>query len=184
MAARQLIRALDTYWPQPPAGVHWLCNGPATADILRQAGLEPQFPGSGHTAEDVLSLPATEAVTGSKWLVVKGGGGRDVYPHELEHRGAQVTALEAYDRALEAEVLGDINQCAPGVDAVLVSSLLLGEALVNGVWREWPGIWILTSPRLLEWARKQGLRHCLLAKGASPDAVSQAIKAVVDKVDR
>ncbi|MEX0623877.1 MAG: uroporphyrinogen-III synthase [Saccharospirillum sp.] len=177
-AASQLIAALDRYWPQPPAGVHWLCNGPATAEVLSQGGLMPQFPASGHTAEDVLALAPTQAVTQRKWLVVKGAGGRGIYPQVLKDRGAEVYTIEVYERALDPAVLAEMSRLSSEVDALLISSQLLGEALRsghNGAWKVWPGLWILTSPRLLNWAREQGIVQCRLASGASPEAVAQSL---------
>lgn len=177
-AAGQLTAALDHYWPQPPLGVNWLCNGPATARVLSQGGLVPQFPASGHTAEAVLDLPSTQAVSQRKWLVVKGAGGRELYPQVLRERGAQVQSIEVYERALDPAVLDDMARQSSQADAVLVSSQLLGEALwgdQNSNWRRWQGIWILTSPRLMAWARERGIAHCQLAPGASPEAVAQGL---------
>ncbi|WP_127559852.1 uroporphyrinogen-III synthase [Saccharospirillum alexandrii] len=177
-AASQLTAALDRYWPQPPLGVDWLCNGPATARVLSQGGLVPQFPASGHTAEEVLSLPSTQAVSQRKWLVVKGAGGRELYPQVLQERGAEVQSIEVYERALDPAVLEDMTRLSGQADAVLVSSQLLGDALWGGQnsnWRSWQGTWLLTSPRLMAWARERGIAHCLLAPGASPEAVAQCL---------
>lgn len=179
-AARQLTAAIDHYWPQPPFGVQWLCNGPATAEVLGLGGLVPQFPATGHTAEDVLALPSTQAVSNRKWLVVKGAGGRDLYPQVLQKRGAEVHSAEVYERSLDPVVLKELAQLSSRVDAVLVSSQMLGEALWGGhgsLWRNWPGTWVLTSPRLMDWARKRGIARCLLAKGATPEAVAQCLSA-------
>lgn len=177
-AASQLTQALDQYWPQPPVGVQWLCNGPATAETLRQGGLSPQFPAAGHTAEDVLALPSTQTVARQKWLVVKGSGGRELYPQVLKERGAEVQTIEVYERALDPAVLKEMARLSSEVDAVLVSSQLLGEALWSaqgGVWQSWQGLWLLTSPRLLNWARERGIVHCRLAGGASPEAITQSL---------
>lgn len=179
-AASQLIAALDHYWPQPPLCVQWLCNGPATAGVLAQGGLVPQFPASGHTAEDVLNLPSTQAVSNRKWLVVKGAGGRDLYPQVLQNRRAEVHTVEVYERALDPVVLEEMAHLSGQVDAVLISSQMLGNALLAGhdsLWRNWTGTWILTSPRLIAWAREQGIAPCLLAKGASPEAVAHCLCA-------
>lgn len=177
-AAGQLTEALDHYWPQPPVAVQWLCNGPATAEVLHQGGLSPQFPASGHTAEDVLALPSTHSVTRQKWLVIKGTGGRDLYPQVLKERGAEVRTIEVYERALDPVVLEEMHRLSGEVDTLLVSSQLLGEALwagQGGVWRSWQGLWLLTSPRLLNWARERGIEHCRLTNGASPESITQSL---------
>ena len=177
-AASQLTAALDHYWPQPPARVHWLCNGPATARVLSQGGLVPQFPVSGHTAEEVLALPSTQAVAQRKWLVVKGAGGRDLYPQVLQGRGAEVQSIDVYDRALDPAILEDMARLSGQTDAVLVSSQLLGNALWGGQsspWRSWQGTWLLTSPRLMAWARERGIDRRVQTPGASPEAVVQCL---------
>ncbi|WP_051207832.1 uroporphyrinogen-III synthase [Saccharospirillum impatiens] len=177
-AASQLTAALDHYWPQPPQGVLWVCNGPATAEVLGRGGLTPVFPVSGHTAEDVLSLLSTLNVAQRKWLVVKGVGGRDLYPRELRDRGAQVQTMDVYERALDPAILEHMSRSSSQADAVLVSSQMLGEALLageNSRWLNWPGLWVLTSPRLMDWARDQGIGRSLGTPGASPEAVAQAL---------
>jgi uroporphyrinogen-III synthase len=177
-AARQLTGALDRYWPQPPARVYWVCNGPGTAEPLQQAGLCPTFPEHGHTAETVLSMPELAAVAQQKWLVVKGGGGRDLYPEVLTSRGADVQTVAVYDRALDPVAIDRINRERQQVDAILVSSMLLADALWSRDskgWSRWQGCWILTSERLLDWAEQRRIGHTRVTTGASPEAVAQVL---------
>lgn len=177
-AASQLTAALDHYWPQPPLGVHWLCNGPATAAVLTQGGLRARFPDTGHTAEDVLNLPETRSVNNGKWLIVKGTGGRDIYPRVLQARGAGVETVVVYERALDPAAVQALHRLSGQAEAVLVSSVMLGDALWGGAdspWRRWQGTWILTSPRLMNWARERGINRCLQASGASPAAVADCL---------
>lgn len=158
-AAEALTDALDRYWPMPPVRLHWLCNGPATAEVLAQADLAAQFPDSANTAEAVLTLPSTREVAGQKWLVVKGEGGRSVFAETLQRRGAEVTEITVYRRALKAEALTELSAQRAQADAMLVSSLTLAEGLLahDAGWRDWRGRWLFSSARLLAWAQEQGI---------------------------
>jgi len=158
-AAEALTDALDRYWPMPPVGLHWLCNGPATAKVLAQADLAAQFPDSANTAEAVLKLPSTREVAGQKWLVVKGEGGRSVFAETLQRRGAEVTEMTVYRRALKTEALSELGAQRNQADAMLVSSLTLAEGLLahDAGWRDWSGRWLFSSARLLDWAKQQGI---------------------------
>ncbi|WP_108126337.1 uroporphyrinogen-III synthase [Saccharospirillum mangrovi] len=158
-AAEALVSALDRYWPMPPARLHWLCNGPATASVLAAADLPVQFPESDNTAEAVLALPQTRDVALQKWLIVKGEGGRSVFAQTLQQRSAEVTETAVYRRALRAEALADLSRQRDQADAILVSSLTLAQGLVqqDAGWQDWPGRWLFSSPRLLDWARDVGI---------------------------
>lgn len=158
-AATALVDALDRYWPMPPVRLHWLCNGPATAAVLTAADLAAQFPAIANTAEAVLMLPATQAVAGQKWLVVKGEGGRSVFAASLQSRGAEVTEITVYRRALQPAALRQLSAQRDQADAMLVSSLTLAEGLLahDANWLDWPGRWLFSSARLLDWGREQGI---------------------------
>lgn len=158
-AAEALAAVLDQYWPMPPARLHWLCNGPATAAVLADAGLVAQFPSADNTAEAVLQLAPTQQVAQQKWLIIKGEGGRAVFADTLSERGAVVTEMPVYRRALDHDALQSLRQKRRQADAILVSSLTLAEGLLadDASWRDWPGRWLFSSERLLDWARNQGV---------------------------
>ncbi|GGX44623.1 uroporphyrinogen-III synthase [Saccharospirillum salsuginis] len=177
-AAEGLVAALDRYWPMPPIGIHWLCNGSGTAAPLTEAGLRVHFPERDNTAEAVLQLPETQAVAEQKWLVVKGEGGRDTFARTLSDRGAEVTELRLYRRSVKAEALSELVQRSKDAEAILVSSQTLAAALMHENpqhWRSWPGQWWLTSPRLLDWAVAEGIPHCRGTRGAALEQVRQAL---------
>lgn len=173
-AAEVLVGALDQYWPMPPAGVHWLCNGERTARVLKQAGLLPNFPESGFTAEDVLALPQAQVSQGDKWLIVKGEGGRVTLAETLNARGAIATELVVYQRSLDENVLESMTALATDAEAVWLSSSFLGDALLASnadFWQRWSGEWWLSSERLHQWARQRGLSQLKVAPGATVDAL-------------
>ncbi len=97
-AARLLVELLDTWWPQPPAGLHWYGVGGGTAQALAQAGLKPHWPERGHDSEALLALPQLASPSGQKVLLVRGDQGRELIADTLRQRGAEVTALALYSR--------------------------------------------------------------------------------------
>jgi uroporphyrinogen-III synthase len=178
-AAQVLIDALDTYWPMTPAEIHWLCNGPRTADVLESHGLTAIFPKTGHTAEDVLQLQQTQVSPGDKWLIVKGDGGRVTYRETFEKRGAIATEVSVYLREVDSHCINDILQKAANVDVIWLSSLFLAEQVLgvnNGFWQQWPGQWWVSSERLLEWAKDKKLSNIRLASGATPQALNNLVR--------
>jgi len=180
-AAKSLVQALDTYWPQPPAAVNWLCNGPQTAAVLRSAGLTAVHPERGYTAEDVLNLRVCQVNIDDNWLIVKGVGGRLTYAETLSQRGARVDSIEVYRRGLVSAQLAALAQLAQQSDAIWVSSEYFGQQLLASApafWREWPGQWWLSSPRLAHWAQSEGLQTIVQGQGATPEALYQLMMSV------
>lgn len=177
-AARLLTSALDRYWPMPPVGVQWWCNGPGTAGELTAHGLEPLFPEQGHTAEAVLASLDRRALNGQKWLVVQGQGGRERYPRALRDLGAEVTVLCLYRRQINAEALSALVEQSAQAQAVLVSSVTLLDAMMEAHpdhWRAWPGLWLFTSERLQHRAKGWALPNGKSLNGASPQALLAAV---------
>lgn len=177
-AAQALTDALDEYWPMPPERVHWLCNGPRTASVLQAGGLSPVYPQTGHTAEDVLALPQARVKSGDKWLIVKGEGGRLTLAQTLTERGAQVTELAVYKRSVDECALDDMAAQAAGTDALWLSSEFLGQQLLEhspDLWRSWSGTWWVSSTRLQDWCRQQGLESVEVAPGATVQALKELI---------
>ncbi|EAR11005.1 uroporphyrinogen-III synthase [Reinekea blandensis] len=178
-AAEVLVAALDEFWPMPPSGVHWLCNGPRTAEVLSEAGLTPVFPQQGHTAEQVLALPEAQCAQGDKWLIVKGEGGRVTLAQTLTERGAIATELPVYRRAVDNDALQYMTSIRADADALWLSSEFLGESLLNqgrDLWQSWTGEWWVSSPRLKDWCQAQGCRRVRVASGATVQALQAMIR--------
>lgn len=97
-AARQLLARIDTWWPQLPVGIHWYGVGAGTVAVLEAAGLSPQRAHDGVTSEHLLALPALADIAGTRVLIARGEGGRDLIPETLRERGAEVTLLPMYRR--------------------------------------------------------------------------------------
>ncbi|MFV0421507.1 uroporphyrinogen-III C-methyltransferase [Oleidesulfovibrio sp.] len=79
--------------------------GPATADILREKGIEPDFIPEKYVAEGVVKGMIELGMDGSKILLPRAKVAREVLPEELVRAGAQVDILPVYET-----VPGDANR--------------------------------------------------------------------------
>ncbi len=111
--------------------------GPATADALRTAGIEPDIrPDGGFRSEHLLMHDAFNDVTGQRVTIVRGEHGRELLAETLRHRGAEVHHLCAYAagprtaRPDEIEALS--NALADGaIAATTIMSVASYEHLEN-----------------------------------------------------
>lgn len=71
--------------------------GPATADILRVKGIEPDFVPEKYVAESVVEGMTALGVSGKKILVPRAKVAREVLPEKLSEAGAQVDILPVYE---------------------------------------------------------------------------------------
>ncbi|MCH8551632.1 MAG: uroporphyrinogen-III synthase [Natronospirillum sp.] len=176
-AAEICARAIDTWWPQPPVGVHFLGSGSGTALAFQALcpALTLHIPDRGNRAEDMLALPETQTVSGERWLIVAGEGGRTLLEDTLTERGARVTRLAVYRRqalSLPAAAHELLKTMAGEKGIVQVSSMLALESLTSQVAlvTKQKVRLLLSSPRLASRARELGWMHILQADGASLEA--------------
>lgn len=114
-----------------PARLPAVAVGPGTARALQAAGLGTILtPQERFDSEGVLALPVLQGCAGTKVLIVRGVGGRDLMGAQLAARGALVTFLEVYRRGPpSADPAPLIERWRTGtIDAVSVTS---SEALAN-----------------------------------------------------
>lgn len=176
---------LESFWPQWPAGVHWLAVGAATAGALQQFCVHADAPPDARS-EGLLALPALQQVNGKRILLVTGDGGRGLLERELTARGATVQRLAGYRRIAVTPpppALTDFvaaittDQAPPG--AVLVTS---AEALQNLLTlaprlRTAHCRLIVASARIADVARAAGMLRVYNANGADDVALLAALIA-------
>lgn len=176
-AARFFLDALDEFWPQWPVGLDWFTVGAGTAKTLQAAGIEASFPSQGDKSEDLLTLPALQHLHEQKLLLVKGQGGRTLLEETLVSRGAQVKALELYQRLrprLNHQQLAELN--TGDYDAIVITS---GEALqqyiefTQGTPKK--RLLLLPSHRLEIQAREAGFVDLINTGGAGADAILKSL---------
>ena len=161
--------------------------GNATAAALRAADWTVDLvPERGFTSEALLAHPDMSIEPGSRVLIVRGNGGRELLRETFTSLGCIVETLEVYERALPVidEARRDAIESlweAGEVHAVTATSAetlanlgsLLsarGQALLAST------PLIVPSPRVAHVARELGLQgDCILADGADDDATIDAL---------
>ena len=160
--------------------------GESTAAALGQAGFGCVLrPAEGASSEALLALPelGEKTVAGSRILIVRGEGGRQLLGDTLSKRGARVTYAEVYRRAPP-----EVDGCGPasggrngGIDTIVITSLaglenlfaMLGRGAAG--WLKEAG-YIVVSERLAAHARALGVRgQPVIAAGADDGSLLEAL---------
>mgnify|MGYP006183374201 CR=1 FL=1 len=180
-AARLAVQQLDHASPQLP----WFSVGAATAQILRDHGLDVHFPADGDDSEALLQLSRLrEAVArpGAQVLILRGEGGRELLAERLRALGASVEYLELYRRDLPAYPPQELPRriAAERLNGLVVSSGQGFEHLRQMAGDAWPSIaqlpLFVPSPRVAELAHAAGARTVVDCRGASAAALLTALR--------
>jgi len=167
-----------------PDNLQYLAVGESTARQIKQYGLSRvDFPRQ-MNAEGLLQLPQLHAISGQRWLLVKGDGGRKIIAETLVERGAQVIELDVYQRKLpDLESQAAVISAQPTDPTWLVTS---AEALnhlhrILGLTRK-PGHQtkvIISSDRLALLAKQKGFTIIAQSSGASESQLIQCVKMLL-----
>ncbi len=111
--------------------VRFAAIGQATAQALLTSGFPVDLiPEHGYNSEALLATPELQQISGQHILIVRGEGGRDTLAATLVNRGANVTYLDLYKRAIpridNAQLIDLLKQ--KKLDVITLTS---GEALQN-----------------------------------------------------
>lgn len=94
---------------QLPLHIDVAAVGSATANALREAGLDPTLVPERMDSEGLLALPQLHAVAGKHIYILRGNGGRELLNDRLRERGAAVHQVEVYRRQLPQRPVGVAN---------------------------------------------------------------------------
>lgn len=167
-------------------GQRWLALGAGTAAALERAGVVgAEFPGAGTDSEALLALPVLKAPPPAVGLLTAPGG-RGLIPETLAQRGAAIHRANVYQRVAMHPGAARLRRLRklPARTALLVSS---SEAF-EGLWkpldeagrqalRARPAV--VSSPRLAAQLAALGFQALVLASGAAPDTMLDALAADV-----
>lgn len=129
------------YTAQALAGERWPCSsylavGKGTQASLHAAsGQAVQIPNGQFDSEGLLALPCLAQLTGTKILILRGVGGRELLAETLTARGAVVEYYQPYQRVainLNGEMMVNKWQ-QQGINGAIISSVELLERLIEVV---------------------------------------------------
>ncbi len=170
----------------PKTRTRVMAVGESTAAALEGAGFGAVLrPARGSSSEALLALPELDgtAIAGSRVLIIRGEGGRQLLGDTLSKRGARVTYAEVYRRALPAACARDIVERGSngGIDTIVITSregfenlfAMLGES--GAAWLRRAG-YVVISERLAAHARALGIRNQpVVAARADDEALLEAL---------
>lgn len=181
-AVRASVSAIRAAWPVLPAKTQFAAVGAITAAALHDAGYHALYPEHDWSSEALVAMPALQNLLDKKVAIVRGEGGRDILETELAARGALITSIVAYERALPALPPGMVLKSIVNahIDAIVCASFesvrnlktLVGDA-------GWPHIenvpLIVVSERIKTLAQALGFQTIWVANNASHQAIIDVI---------
>ncbi|WP_147822307.1 uroporphyrinogen-III C-methyltransferase [Salidesulfovibrio onnuriiensis] len=96
------------------AGLEVAAIGPATADALRERGINPDFVPEKYVAEHVVEGLLARGIQGKSVLVPRAKVAREVLPDELKKAGCEVQILPVYETRLAGS---DVDEVRAALDA-------------------------------------------------------------------
>jgi uroporphyrinogen-III synthase len=156
--------------------------GPATARALNHAGYRVAVlppPGGTFDSENLLRHPRLEHPAGRRMLIIKGSGGRPFLQDELARRGAEVWAVDVYERVPPAPsqaVLRALLESFAGgaVQVITATSLEIAGNLLDmatpALRDEFERVhWLVPGERIAAGLRERGLSSPLLQAESAED---------------
>ncbi len=179
--ALTMIRDMGLDWPP---GVRIAGIGRGSARELKRLGFtDVVVPAGRFDSESLLSLDPMQNVAGLRFIIFRGGGGRELLGDTLAARGAHVEYAECYRRgAPTADVSALLRQWARGgLDAITLTSVeglhhlydVLGQ--IGQRWLTKTAL-IVVSARLQDACLALGLQGpIIVAEGADDEAIVAAL---------
>lgn len=165
-----------------PPGVKAAAVGPATAALLREAGVGRVTVPERHDSEGLLAHPALQEVAGLRVALLKAPGGRRALAKGFRSRGAEVLNVPVYRRARPNREPGELDALLPDGESI-VTTVTSGELLDNLVHlagtaalarlRNSP--LVAAGERIAGLARRAGFNHVRVAAGPDPDSLVRAM---------
>ncbi len=179
LSAQLTADALDHWWPQAPAGLHWLASGRTSAASLegRVPELRVATPETGNTAEDLLALLQDLDIHDRHWLIVAGEGGRTTLADGLTARGARVTRLALYRREplpISERMRQSLADHEPIIQVSSTTALEHLTSQVDPITKQ--RATLLVSSARVDAAAADVWQHRIIASGASLDATIEALQ--------
>ncbi len=155
----------------------WLAVGEASQRQLQDSGAQhvdcPDAPGS----EGLLQMQALQSIQAKRIAVFGGMHKRDFLIKHLQQRGAHVRDIAMYQRVKSRLPTDLFTNTRPHI-ILATSNEIMARLIDQAV--DWPWIreatLLVVSQRGYDYANKQGFKHLLRAKSASPAHCLEAIR--------
>lgn len=178
--SRNAVESFIQGWSAPlPPQMKLAAVGHATAEAMREAGLQVDCqPENSTGSEGLLQMPAMQTVAGKHVVIVRGNGGRETLADTLKARGATISYMEVYRRALAQH---DRQSCIQAMHAdKLVCTSATGIDNLCRLLSEFQTELfckplVVVSDRLKLYARQLGFRWVEVSSDASDRAVLQTL---------
>lgn len=131
--AAESLQAVGFHWRKD---LRYFAVGQSSAELFAsQSEQAVIYPYGQENSEGLLKLPAMQDLTGKKVLILRGNGGRELFPTQAQALGAQVEILECYQRqAISYDNQLQTSICKrAGINQILVTSNEILTTLVNFV---------------------------------------------------
>lgn len=162
---------------QLPLDIDVAAVGTATANALRESGLDPTLVPERMDSEGLLALPALQSVEGRSVFILRGNGGRELLFDTLSARGADVQQVEVYRRRTpqrHAAAANLVRGWPQLVDVVIATSNAILDNLFamlgdEGTTRLQHTPLVVVSQRMADHAVAQGCELVHVAHSARED---------------
>jgi len=172
-----VIHFVASFNGEIPPSTQLVAVGAATAKCMKQHGLFPDIvapPPAG--SESLLALAEMQMVTGCHVMIVRGEDGRELLAETLRERGAYVTYLAVYRRAIVTHELQEIDVVSK-MDWFVVTSVAGLNNLCQIVKSEAikHKMLLAVSERIAQAAKALGFQHIVVTDDVSDEAVVKRI---------
>ena len=170
------VRAAGGVVRQVPARV--AAVGPATANAVRELGVEPAFVPERFAAGEIAD--GLEPLAGVRILLPQSEIAERSFADTLRARGATVDVADAYRTVGLEPSAGELAQLA-GADAILLASGSAARALATAMHPPGRTLVVCIGPSTAEAARAVGLRVDLVAEDATGQGMIRALVSYFGK---
>ena len=160
-----------------PAHIKVAAIGPQTAASLRAHGMEPALVPDRYVAEELADQLRALLRPGTRLLLARAAGARDVLPDRLRAAGAAVDVIETYRAVAPADLPSALRQALPDVDLVTFTSSSTVRHFVEagGLAGLGPAQVACIGPITAQTGRELGMRVDIIAAEYTAEGLVEAI---------
>jgi hydroxymethylbilane synthase len=160
-----------------PAHIKVAAIGPQTAGRLAERGVRSTIVPKRYLAEELARSLVPVIEPGSRVLLARAAGARDVLPHRLREHGAQVDVVETYRVVAPAGLAQRLAERLPGIDIVTFTSSSTVRHFTEAIGGALPGSIQVAciGPITAQTATDLGLRVAIIAEEYTTRGLVDAI---------